>query len=702
MILKPAKVPVSKVSSVDLTNFGGGSFLNGDQNAPADSFTLNKDVEVDYNGNIVPRRKLAAFLPDTVETTFQKYPVYWLGNIYYFTADDNKIKYCQEGDSGWTDCTGTNSFTTDNGGMCKFIRVLNSVLILNGKNGDTLAYVDLETALFPVVKYTAVTNPSNAPTGAGGGGISYSATPGTYAYPIFYAISWNGPIGETTLSPILSANVNNPRSNWPTLGTPGYVTVTRNNTAPSGARSWNLYAAIAAPTGTIQPTDMLLLAGGLDLAQTSFIDNGTLAFNLGQVAPIANSTAGPKVDQGIVADGSPILWADQDNPYNIWIGGAGPYALDFSISNGGYRAEPEQGTNYYPTAIIGFRTGQGAPSLTVLYSNTEGLSKQAVLQQQTITYGDASFSVWGVTEQHYGAAGVAAPNSAVNYNGKLAFLSTDGIVFMETQPTIQNVLSTTPVSIPIDPYIRSIKVDAMEKVVGTGWNNKFMWIVPNGGFDTPQQILILDTNQKGVEGKGAWYSMNILADWIGVISPQNAPAFVYITQGTQSFKLLVAAATFDTINGFNVPFSTDAVGPLSAISGDAHNTWQAAIQAVFNLVGLVGDVTVGVRYRNQSGNMKERSKTYSAPAFVPSSAGGWGDPKYSFANFPQIPGWGSCAPIDDSVAAYATVDKRVAVRIDDIINEAQWFLHTDVGYNNYQLRAVSYEGINLGVRPDVA
>src|SRR5690606_13701672 len=194
-------------------------------------------------------------------------------------------------------------------------------------------------------------------------------------------------------------------------------------------------------------------------------------------------------------------YGDQINPYNIWIGGGGIYALDFSVNNGGYRSEPEKGTNYYPSAIVGFRTGQGQPALTVLYSNVEGLSKQAVLQQQTVNYGDISFTVWGVTEQHYGAAGVAAPYSAINYNGILAFLSNDGFMNMETEATMQNVLSINSISgKSIESYINTIKSSAMNTVVGTGWGNKYMWLVPNGGFDTPQQILVLDANNNGVDG----------------------------------------------------------------------------------------------------------------------------------------------------------------------------------------------------------
>ncbi len=694
MITKPVKVPQKEITSVDVVNFAAGLSLDGAQNSPPNSFIKSKDVELTTRGYMIPRRRLSPFLPDTVGTSYQKFPVLWNNELYFFTADNGKIKWCQEGDAGWTDCSGgaTNAFVTLNGGYTKFIRVLDRVLILNGKNGDKLAFVELASAGFPITKYALVTDPPSAPTG-----VLTSIAAG--AQHIYYAITYSGAIGETILSPIVDKTVNTPRDQWQAMATPGSIKVTRVGAAPTGARFWNLYIALAATAGTIQPTDMLQLAVKLDLATTEFVDDGTLSINLGSVPPTANSTDGPRVSHGIVEDGNPILFGDEDNQYNIWIGGGGPNALDFSVSNGGYRAEPEKGTNFYPTTIVGFRNGQGVPSITILFSNTEGLSKQSVLQQQTISYGEQSFTVWGVTEQHYGAAGVAAPNSAINYNGKLLFLSTDGFSSMESQPTTPNVLNTKPISGPIDEYVRGIKNAAMLAVVGTGWNNKYMWLVPNAGFELPQQILILDTNNKGINGDGAWYTLDIPADWIGTVSPQNDAAFVYISQGKRTFKLLVASSTFDTVDGINRPFSTGATGPLLGMSGNAHNTWQADVQAMFYVLGLVGEMTIGVNYRNQNGKIKTKTKLIEGPSYVPSGAGGWGDARWSYKAGPS---WAKAPFIDNTVGAIQALDVRKAVRIDDIHSEAQWFYSTGVGYNNYTgIRAISFEGINLGVRPDL-
>lgn len=686
-------VAEQEITSVDVPNFTYGLSLNGAQNSPINSFIDSKDVELSIDGFLQPRRVLTPFLPDTTNTTYQKLPVDWGGVIYYFTVDGDQVKFCQEGDTSWTVCGGgaVNAFSTGTG-KPELIRVLDHLIVLNGDNGDKIAFVDLSTAGFPVVKPTAIADPTS-PFTAVLTGLAAGAQ------NIYYAYSYTTSTGETALSPILTQSINITRDQWQTQTTPGSIKLTRPGTAPTGAQFWNLYIALAATAGTIQDSDMLQLAVKLDLNQTTFTDDGSLAINLGATAPLVNSTDGFKASHGIVEDGNPILFGDPDNTENIYIGGGGIYALDFSVNNGGYKAQPEQGTNFHPTAIIGFRNGQGIPSLTVLYSNTEGLAKQSVLEQQTVNYGNQSFAVWGVTEQHYGAAGVAATNSAINYNGKLLFISTDGFMSMNTQPLRQNVISTDPISIQrIDALVRTIKNSAMNTVVGAGWDNKYMWTVPTNGFDTPQQILIADDNNS-IQGQSAWYTLDIPAQWIGVVSPADNPAFVYVSQGKSTFKLSPGTATFDTVNGAPVPFSTGATGPLIPMGGQAHNVWQADVQTVFYVRQLIGDITVGVTYRNQNGKLKTKTRIWHGPTYAPSGAGGWGDTGWAWGE--PGPSWSSEPSIVGGTTPTSPTDVRIPIQIDDLTNEAQWFYTTPIGYCNYQIRAISFEGINLGVAPDL-
>src|SRR5258708_4729964 len=150
-------------------------------------------------------------------------------------------------------------------------------------------------------------------------------------------------------------------------------------------------------------------------------------------------------------------------------------------------------------------------------------------------------------------------------------------------------------------YIQQIKNSAMKTIVGTAWDKRFMWTMPSQGFSTPQQILVMDDNNQVPENdnNGAFYTYDIPAQWIAVVSPASEGAFIYVVQGNHSYKLQPGKATFDTKGGSPAPFSTSATGPLISMGSGARNVWQADVQTMFYVVGLVGTITVGVTYRNQ-------------------------------------------------------------------------------------------------------
>lgn len=688
----PVKVPQKDITSLDITGFAGGLNLLGEENAKGNEIVDSGNVELSVDGFLQPRKSLEKWLPDTVGTSYEKYPAIWEGIIYNFTADDGKIKWCVAGDNEWTDCGGDNSITMGDRVKIKFLRILDVLLILGGAGGNKLAYVDLATK--NVVKYSFVADPTD-PLTAVATGITASGS-----YKIYYGYTYSSAVGETLISPILEQDISKPRDQWDPDGGE-YLTITRPDfgSEPAGARFWNLYIALAANGGVIQDSDMLMLAGGLDLNQGSIVDNGTLAIDVGRGnPPFENSTDGPRAKHGIETNGRPVLYGIVDENGNdtgdVLIGGDGEYALDFSASNGGFRSQPSKGTNYYPNVVIGFRNGQGIPSLTILFSNTQGIGKQATLEQQTINYGNQSFVVWGVTEQNYGAAGVAAAYSAINYKGRLSFFSTDGPMTMDTQPQLQNVLATRGIDDKINPYMRRIKVEALQEIIGTAWENKEMWLIPAAGFDTPTNIAIHDLNNDG-----AWYILDIAADWIGTVSPPDSPAFVYISQGNKTLKLFDSFGTVDYIDG-PTNFETWATGALIGFK-ESYNSYQALVQAVFYVRNFIGNIEVGVNYRNLNGVMKTKSKIFEGPVYVRSWAGSWDDPQFNYNSFPMPAGWDAQVELSETNSAVERITKRIPLNINDLASAVQWWYRTAAGYNDYQLRVVSFEGENLGVKPDL-
>lgn len=687
-ITKPEKVPVKRISSTDVVSFDGGKDERGDANAAPNTFVEGRNVMVNQAGLLTHRLGLKRWLPDTVETVYEVFPAIYGDTIYYFVADDGKIKYCEDGDRVWTDCGGSNIVTTGTGVINTFLRVMDKVLVLNGH--DKLRYINLED--LTMTQFTLITDPANAPT-ATATGITTSGS-----FKMYYGINFNSTVGQTAISPILSQAVSKARGQWKTDGTE-YLTIARNNTAPSGAVSWNIWAALAPAGATIQASDMLLLAAGIDLSVTSFVDTGTIDIIISRgTAPEDNSTDGMIATYATEDKGRPILYGDPNNPHNLYIGGDGDNALDFSPTNGGYTVVLNKGTNYYPKGVIGFRNGQGIPSMTVLFSNTQGLSKQTIIEQQTITYGNTSFVVWAATEQNYGAAGVSSPYAVVNYLGSLIFPTTDGIVSMDTQASMQNVLSSKRISDHIYKTVQSFKNTALEGIVGTAWANRVYLIVPSNGYTFNNEIIIYDmTNDQ----KPMWYSFDIAAQWIGTVSPRREAAFVYICQDNHIFRLEEAyVALDDNATGSTTPFPVSASGAIIGAS-QAHNSYVAVVQAVFYLQDVIGTVEIGVRYRDESGEMVTRSKMVTAGQYTGSSDGGWSSPGYLFGvrNTTYLR-WGEVPVITNSnISTKQTIREPLSLNV--VTSEMQWFVNTNLDNSSFILRSVSYEGVNVGVRGDL-
>lgn len=688
MVYKPVKVPARNIMSTDVVSFNGGLDERGETNAAPNTFTAGRNTMINLQGLITHRQGLKKWLPNTVETVYQVFPAIYNNVLYYIVADDSKIKYCQAGDDTWTDCGGDNEMTTGTGIITTFVRVLDKVLCMNGV--DKLRYIDLSN--MEMVQYAAVTNPSNAPT------LTATGITATGSFKVFYAVAFNSAVGTTAISPILTSAVSKSRDAWKTDGTE-YVTVARNNTTPTNATSWNLYIATAAAGGTIAASDMLLLASGLDLSVTSFIDNGTVSINISQgTAPEDNSTDGMKAQYGIEAEGRPILWGDPDHLENLYIGGDGESALDFSPTNGGYTLPLNKGTNYYPMSVVGFRNGQGIPSLTVLFSNTQGLSKQCIIEQQTVTYGNFSFVVWGVTEQNYGSAGVSSPYSSVNYLGKLIFPTADGIVAGDTEASLQNVLSFNRISNPIDKTVSSFRNEALKYIVGTAWNNRVYMTVPSRGYSYNNEVIIYDMTNKQAP---IWYKWDIACQWIGVVSPSNSASFVYVCQGNSIFRLQTAyVAQDDTADGFATPFPLSATGTLLG-SNKAHNSYVAVNQAVFYLQDFIGNIEIGVTYRDRNGNLKRKSKVVSQGEYASSHAGNWSDHSYLYTGHTTYNAWSDSPFIEDAdTSVKETI--RVPLKMNNVIaSELQWFINTNLDNSSFILRSVSYEGVNLGIKADL-
>lgn len=690
-VTKPVKVKGANITSSDFVSFAGGLDERGDYNISPDSISRGRNVSINSANNATKRLSLKQWLPDAAAFNSEVATVYYGGEVYYFIADDGEVKYCQDNDTSWTSCGGSNSITTTSGVITTFLRTNNILLCMNGT--DPLRYIDLSN--FEMTQFTHVDDPTSTLT-ASATGISTSGD-----YNVYYAITYNSNGGgETAIGSILTQAVSKSRSTWADDGSE-YLTIAFNDTPPADATSRNIYAAIALQGTTPVADDLAMLKANIPTSDASFVDDGSIPFDISyNTAPDTNSTAGIKAALGTVIDKTPVLYGDPDRPYDLYFGAITEDGVSFGSNNGAQRLPLLKGTDYYPTSVVGFRNNQGIPNLLALFSGTKGISKQQIISQKTISYGNTTLRYWGADELNAGASAVYAKYGVVPYLSELMFPSSDGITSIKTEQDLQNVLSPSVVSPNIEKTYRTIKNANFDKIVGAAWNNLVCWTAPTRGFNYNNQILVRDLSNKN---KPKWSIWDIEADWIGSVSPPNKDSFLYIRQGKSFFKLVDSyVAEDESSDGTSSAYPVAVETSLKAFSR-GRNAYMAVNQAVVYLANFIGTVTVEVTYVNKKGRVKTKSKSFTNGSHGRNLLAGWSNPRLLYRGWNnRVLNWSSQIPISGEQNSSLKIEKRCRVKLPNpVVNEVKLKISSDLSNTSFDVVGGNLEGVNIGVIGDI-
>lgn len=687
----PIKVKGAAIVSSDIVSLDAGLDERGDYNIAPNAISKGLNAMVNSSGNGIKRLSKKKWLPNSVGFNGELSTVYYNGQVYYFIADNGKVRYIQENQTAWTDCGGANVVTTTAGVMTTFMRVNDWLLVMNGV--DEMRYIDLTN--FQMVQFTFVSNPVPAITAAATG----ITTTGSFKVYYVYTYNSNGG-GETAISPILSQTVSKSRSTWKSDGTE-YLTLTFNDTPPAGATSRNLYAAIALQGTTPVASDLAMLQSNIPVGSASFVDNGSLGFNISfNTAPDTNSTRGLKVRSGSIANNIPVVYGDPDNPYDLNFGTITDVGVSFGANNGGQRLPLMKGTNFYPTSVVGFRNNQNIPNLLTLFSSTEGVSKQQIVSQKTLTYGNSTINYWGADDLNAGASSVYSPYGVVIHLGELMFPASYGITSLKTEANLQNVLSPSIVSDAVSQTYATIKNANFNKIIGAAWNNLVAFAVPSRGYNYNNQLLIRDMTNRD---KPKWAVWDLAVDWIGSISPYNQASFMYIRQGNQFFKLQESyVAEDENANGTSSPYPVTIEGSLKAFS-QGKNSFFAATQAVVYLANFIGSVDITVSYVDKKGKTKSKTKTFINGSNRRNTAAGWGNPRLLYRGYNnRMVGWSRQMPISGDSEASQKITKRCRIRLPNpVINEYKVSVSSNLENTSFDFIGSNLEGVNIGVIGDI-
>lgn len=691
-VTDPVKVKAANIVSSDTVSFDAGLDERGDYNiAPNALGSGTRNAMVNSSGNAIKRLSKKKWLPNSVGFNGEASTVYYNGQVYYFIADDGKVKWIQENMTAWQDCGGANVVTTDPGVITTFMRANDWLLVMNGE--DEMRYIDLKT--FNMVQFTYVPNPTSTLT------ATPSGITGTGAFKVYYGYTYNSNGGgETAISNILTQTVSKSRSTWKTDGTE-YLTIAFNDTPPAGATSRNLYAAISLQGTTPVASDLAMLQSNIPLATTSFVDNGSIGFSLDfNTAPATNSTRGLKARSGSIANNIPVVYGDPDNPYDLYFGALTEDGVSFGANNGGQRLPLMKGTNFYPTSVVGFRNNQNIPNLLALFSSTESVSKQQIISQKTLTYGNTTLTYWGADDLNAGASSVYSPYGVVLNLAELLFPGSEGITSLKTEANLQNVLSPSVVSDAVSKTYKTIKNANFNKIVGAAWNNLVVFAVPSRGFNYNNQLLVRDMANRD---KPKWSVWDLPVDWVGAVSPYNQASFMYIRQGNEFYKLQETyVAEDENSDGTSTPYPVTVEGSLRAFS-QGKNVYFAANQAVVYLAEFVGSVDITITYLNKKGRPKSKTKRFTNGSNRRNTSTGWGNPRLTWrAAKSRMMGWSGQIPIGGESEASQKKTKRCRIRLPNpVINEYKVTVASNLENTSFDVVGSNLEGVNIGVIGDI-
>lgn len=656
------KFPEPKIERISLNNWRKGVVTNlDDGRTPNDALRSSGNVVLDQNGTIRPRKSLMSYgtqPPGTIlGEVFEFVRSSSIGQVNYVIAMINNGSstrpYIQRDGGTWYATTGK---TYDSTARAHFCQVDNKVLVMNGE--DNLSYFDIPTAenTRTIIPFTALSTPS-APA-LTKDGLSGS----TFTY--HYAITANSTVGETIASVSTTTAVGKERELW-LVGTDA---VNLTWSAVPSAQSYSIYMGIAAD-------QMFMIATGV--VGLGFKDDGSYAKDVTRLAPISDSTAGPKTTRGTIINGQVFMTGDKDNPHFVWFGGITESTiLNFSPLGSGGSVEVGRGTKEFPVRIMAFRDGRGQAQITVLCRGTNGMGKRYLLSRESLTVGTQVIDFMSVTEDN-GQAGTDSPDGVILYDDSLWYPSRDGFKTTGTRPQLQNILSTNRVSNTIQDGIANLNNSAMDKSVGLGFENKLYWALPVGDT-TNNELWVLDLEQKG-----AWMKpLNVRADWMWLYNDNNGITHFCILQDNQILEFTYAQSTND--NG--IPFSTNASSGIIKFSEDGQE-WAKVIDVVFVLQRPQGTINVSISGKTEDGPLS----TLGSDSYSPeTSVSNWGESAWE-----DYLGWANSETVPTS---YGDALAEIPIEIDEELQWWKWDLATQQIGVNYQLSDIIMRFVRIGTK----
>ncbi len=354
----------------------------------------------------------------------------------------------------------------------------------------------------------------------GGPTVAKTGLAGT-EFKYYYRLAYVNDVGYTMGSTFLdvsstesSIEVDRPRSNWDDSN---YVTLTwvhglQDTNADGVVDTLDLSAQLthfgdgtyAYPSrvdlyiGEAQGEEVYFdsvdVSGLSELATVTYIDKNQAPMQNLLLVPEDNTTVGPKIGDMALVGTRLYATQDYDNPWRVWISGAGRDIGRFSSAFEGTYIDLQKGSQFRPMKVEDYRDGKGTPLATVWCNSTDGRGCIWQGTLDTFTVGDVSFPVPNFYRLP-GSRGTNAPDSVVNVLNDYMYYNSQAVYNLGSRAQFLNLLSTDESSANIRPDVRSIRSTASGNIAGYYFEAYVYLSVPYNA-DANNRTIVFDTERK--------------------------------------------------------------------------------------------------------------------------------------------------------------------------------------------------------------
>lgn len=381
-----------------------------------------------------------------------------------------------------------------------------------------------------------------------------------------------------------------------------------------------MWTAPSAVSGTIRAYSIYRGSAGDERYLSQVDSNTTTFFDAGStpsdtiLAPVADSTGGPKAGHVLSLDDRLVVSDFSNDPSLVQISARYPYESRFNWAYGGgyIRVAPNDGDRVVCTSFVGSNTkGGNVPSTILVFKERRTFA----MVLKTVTIGN--YVILDPQYQELLPVGTKSADSVVRVENDVFFLSLEGLYSVGSEANYLNEIRSKEISTRIRSYMNNLTDTDYSEATATYIDHKYLL-----SFPTRKETIVYDYERRAFIGR--WITPYGVTKWFKYFDTTNAEKWL-------------AGADDGDIKYFSEDFNADegtAISKKLLTRREPFNDWSnmKMTDKFFVLFrNIKGSVQVTILGEEKSGQMASL-KSYTITGVVAGEAGygqdQWGDAMY--------------------------------------------------------------------------